>query len=64
VRHDGRELDAGPGTRVQVPPGVAHDFWNASDEEVRVLVEVQPGERLGQLIHQLFLAAQPTRSAS
>ena len=35
VRHDGRTLHAGPGTRVQVAPGVAHDFWNASAEEVR-----------------------------
>ena len=62
VRHDGRSLDAGPGTRVQVAPGVAHDFWNASGEEVRVLVEVQPGERLEQLIRQLFLSAQDGRT--
>jgi GNAT superfamily N-acetyltransferase/quercetin dioxygenase-like cupin family protein len=62
VRHDGRSLDAGPGTRVQVAPGVAHDFWNASGDEVRVLVEVQPGERLEQLIRQLFLSAQDGRT--
>jgi GNAT superfamily N-acetyltransferase/quercetin dioxygenase-like cupin family protein len=58
VRHDGRELQAGPGTRVEIAPGVAHGFWNASGEEVRVVVEVQPGERLVQLIRQLFLTAQ------
>jgi GNAT superfamily N-acetyltransferase/quercetin dioxygenase-like cupin family protein len=62
VRHDGRTLDAGPGTRVQVAPGVAHEFWNPTDEEVRVVVEVQPGERLVQLIRQLFLAAQDGRT--
>jgi ribosomal protein S18 acetylase RimI-like enzyme/quercetin dioxygenase-like cupin family protein len=62
VRHDGRDLDTRPGTRVQVPPGVAHDFWNATDEEVRVLVEVRPGERLVQLIRQLFLTAQDGRT--
>ena len=62
VRHDGRSLDAGPGTRVEVAPGVAHGFWNASGEEVRVLVEVRPGERLEQLIRQLFLAAQDGRT--
>ena len=62
VRHDGRELQADPGTRVEVRPGVAHDFWNASAEEVRLLVEVRPGERLEQLIRQLFLAAQDGRT--
>jgi GNAT superfamily N-acetyltransferase/quercetin dioxygenase-like cupin family protein len=62
VRHDGRPLQAGPGTRVQVAPGQAHEFWNPTDEEVRVVVEVQPGERLGQLIRQLFLAAQDGRT--
>jgi GNAT superfamily N-acetyltransferase/mannose-6-phosphate isomerase-like protein (cupin superfamily) len=62
VRHGGRELQADPGTRVEVRPGVAHDFWNASAEEVRLLVEVRPGERLEQLIRQLFLTAQDGRS--
>jgi hypothetical protein len=62
VRHDGRTLHAGPGTRVQVAPGVAHDFWNASGEEARVLVEVRPGRRLEQLIRQLFLSAQEGRT--
>jgi quercetin dioxygenase-like cupin family protein len=62
VRHDGRELEAVPGTRVQVGPGVAHEFWNPTDEEVWVVVEVQPGERLVQLIRQLFLAAQDGRT--
>jgi GNAT superfamily N-acetyltransferase/quercetin dioxygenase-like cupin family protein len=62
VRHGGRDLQAGPGTRFQVAPGVAHAFWNASGEEVRVVVEVQPGERLVQLIRQLFLTAQDGRT--
>jgi mannose-6-phosphate isomerase-like protein (cupin superfamily) len=62
VRHDGRELKAGPGTRLRVPPGMAHDFWNAGAEEARVVVEVQPGERLVQLIRHLFLLAQDGRT--
>jgi quercetin dioxygenase-like cupin family protein len=45
VRHDGRERRAGPGTRLRVPPGVAHDVWNDGEEEARVVGEVQPGER-------------------
>jgi hypothetical protein len=58
----GRELQPGPGTRVEVRPGVAHEFWNAGEEEVRLVVEVRPGERLEQLIRQLFLAAQDGRT--
>jgi mannose-6-phosphate isomerase-like protein (cupin superfamily) len=62
VRHAGRELRAGPGTRLRVAPGVVHDFWNAGAEEARVVVEVQPGERLAQLIRQLFLLVQDGRT--
>jgi len=62
VRHGGRGLQAGPGTRVEVPPGVAHEFWNPTGEEVRLVVEVRPGERFEQLIRQLFLAAQEGRT--
>jgi mannose-6-phosphate isomerase-like protein (cupin superfamily) len=62
VRHDSRELRAGPGTRLRVPPGVVHDFWNDGAEEARVVVEVQPGERFVQLIRQLFLLAQDGRT--
>jgi mannose-6-phosphate isomerase-like protein (cupin superfamily) len=62
VRHDGRELRARPSTRLRVPPGVAHDFWNDGADEARVVVEVQPGERFVQLIRQLFLLAQDGRT--
>ena len=58
VRSGGRDLTAGPGVRTQVPPGVAHDFWNPTDEEVRVVVEAEPGDRLAQAIRHVFLAAQ------
>jgi GNAT superfamily N-acetyltransferase/mannose-6-phosphate isomerase-like protein (cupin superfamily) len=58
VRRGGRDLTAGPGVRTQVPPGVAHDFWNPTDEEVRVVVEAEPGDRLAQAIRHVFLAAQ------
>jgi quercetin dioxygenase-like cupin family protein len=61
VHHGGRELRARPGTRLRVPPGVVHDFWNDA-EEARVVVEVQPGERFVELIRQLFLLAQDGRT--
>jgi hypothetical protein len=58
VRRGGRDLTAVPGVRTEVPPGVAHDFWNPTDEEVRVVVEAEPGDRLAQAIRRVFLAAQ------
>jgi mannose-6-phosphate isomerase-like protein (cupin superfamily) len=62
VRHDGREFRAGPGTRLRVPHGVAHEVWNDGAEEARVVLEVQPGERWAQLVRQLFLLAQDGRT--
>ncbi|MDQ3761351.1 MAG: hypothetical protein M3460_06515 [Actinomycetota bacterium] len=44
--------------RLEVAAGVAHDFWNASSEEARVVVEVQPADRFVLMIRNLFLLAQ------
>lgn len=35
-------LDAGPGTLIAKPRGVPHAFWNADDEEARLLELVSP----------------------
>jgi quercetin dioxygenase-like cupin family protein len=32
VRLDGRDREAGPGTRITVPPGTPHAWWNAGPE--------------------------------
>ena len=58
VRHGGRERQAGPGTRLQVAPGVAHHWWNAGDQEAWVVAEIQPGERFVEAIRQVWLLAQ------
>ena len=58
VRLGGRELQADPGTRVQVAPGVAHDFWNAGSQEAHVILEVQPAQRFLLAIRQLVMLAQ------
>jgi len=62
VRVDGRESVAGPGTRISVPPRVAHDWWNAGDEPARVVVEARPGERFEEMIRHLFALAQDGRT--
>jgi mannose-6-phosphate isomerase-like protein (cupin superfamily) len=36
-------IDAGPGELVVKPRGVPHAFWNAGDEETRVLEIITPG---------------------
>jgi quercetin dioxygenase-like cupin family protein len=46
ARRAGQEQELTPGVQWEAAAGVAHDFWNAGDEEARVLVEVQPAERL------------------
>jgi mannose-6-phosphate isomerase-like protein (cupin superfamily) len=58
ARRDGCDLDMGPGMRLEVPAGVAHDWWNAGSEEVRVVVEIQPGDRFFLMARNLFMLAQ------
>jgi hypothetical protein len=61
------ELTALPGARVAgehrhpaitetftIPPNTWHDWWNATDQDVRVTVEVTPGERFVHMIETLF----------
>ena len=37
-------LEAGPGELVVKPRGVPHAFWNAGDEDARLLELISPGE--------------------
>lgn len=53
-RVNGREDVAEPGRRLRVPPGTAHDWWNAGEEEARVLVEIRPAARFEEAIMNTF----------
>jgi quercetin dioxygenase-like cupin family protein len=55
---DGQELPAGPGTRVRVPPGTKHQFWNAGDEEAYFRCEVRPALTFEPLLETMFSLAQ------
>jgi mannose-6-phosphate isomerase-like protein (cupin superfamily) len=44
LRIDGRESMAELNQRMHVPPGVAHDWWNAGEEEAYVVIEISPGQ--------------------
>jgi quercetin dioxygenase-like cupin family protein len=57
-RLDGRESVAEPGRRLHVPPGTAHDWWNAGEEEAHVVVEIWPAARFEEIIKNTFGLAQ------
>ena len=53
-RLDGRDSVAPLGKRLHVPPGTAHDWWNAGEEEARVIVEVSPAARFEEAVSNTF----------
>ena len=57
-RLEGRGGVAGPGQHLHVPHGTAHDWWNAGEEEARVLVEISPAARFEEMIKTLLGLAQ------
>jgi mannose-6-phosphate isomerase-like protein (cupin superfamily) len=42
------------GDVLNLPRGVPHDWWNAGDEEARVIVQVAPATRFEQMVSTLF----------
>lgn len=59
---DGKRAVAEPGQTLHVPRGVAHDWWNAGDEEAHILVEITPAARFEAMIRNLFGLAQDGRT--
>ena len=57
-RLDGREEIADLGRELIVPPGMAHDWWNAGDDEAHVVVELRGDaeqlDRFEMVISTLF----------
>jgi quercetin dioxygenase-like cupin family protein len=54
VKRDGKTTILREGETAVVEPGVWHDWWNASDRDARVRVEVTPGERFAHMLETLF----------
>jgi quercetin dioxygenase-like cupin family protein len=42
------------GETLDLPPGIPHDWWNASNEEARVIVQVKPAARFEEMILTMF----------
>jgi quercetin dioxygenase-like cupin family protein len=53
-RINGVEQIAPLNTELVVTPGIAHDWWNAGDEEAYVRVEIRPGVRFELMAQNLF----------
>src|SRR5436190_16355621 len=50
----GRKVEAKPGDVVVVEPGTPHNFWNRTDEPVRMLVELRPALALESLLETMY----------
>lgn len=57
-RLNGKEATATLGDTLHVPAGMAHDWWNAGDDEAHVRVEIQPVGRFEEMILNFFGLAQ------
>jgi quercetin dioxygenase-like cupin family protein len=51
---DGEEIVARAGSRVVVPAGTSHRFWNAGNEEAHFVCEVRPALQFEQLIETMY----------
>jgi quercetin dioxygenase-like cupin family protein len=58
LRLGDQESIAPLGTRVVIPAGVVHNWWNAGAEEAHVIVEVRPADRFLEMIANGFGLAQ------
>jgi quercetin dioxygenase-like cupin family protein len=54
VKRSGQISVLREGETAVIEPGVWHDWWNASDRDARVRVEVTPGERFAHMLETLF----------
>ena len=54
LKLDGQTSILRKGETAVIEPGAWHDWWNASDRDARVRVEITPGERFSHMIETLF----------
>lgn len=54
VVRDGQRSTLRPGERAHIDPGVWHDWFNETNVDAVVRVEITPGERFAHMIETLF----------
>jgi quercetin dioxygenase-like cupin family protein len=57
-----KQIMAGPGEVVVVPPGVPHDFANVGDEPALVRVDIRPALKMEQLFETAVALAEQGRT--
>jgi quercetin dioxygenase-like cupin family protein len=58
LKRNGQTRILHEGETAVIEPGIWHDWWNASDRDARVRVEITPGERFVHMIETFFGLAQ------
>ena len=53
----GKKQVAGPGTRVTVPAGTPHKFWNAGEETAQFVCEIRPALQFESRLETMFALA-------
>ncbi len=53
-RVDGTEVGLGAGETIDVPAGTKHTFWNAGEEEARVIFEFRPAPASTERFYELY----------
>ena len=56
-RLDGRQIEAGAGSRILIPARTRHQFWNAGNEEAHFVCEVRPALQFEALLETMFALA-------
>jgi quercetin dioxygenase-like cupin family protein len=54
VSLDGERRTLRHGADVTIPPGTVHDWWNGSEDETQVLVDISPGRRFELMLRTLW----------
>jgi quercetin dioxygenase-like cupin family protein len=54
VKRDGQTSILREGETAVIAAGAWHDWWNASDRDARVRVEITPGERFAHMIETMY----------
>ena len=54
VKRDGQLSILHQGETAVIKPGVWHDWWNATNRNARVRVEITPGERFAHMIETFY----------
>jgi mannose-6-phosphate isomerase-like protein (cupin superfamily) len=57
-----RKFEARRGDVIVVDPGTAHDFWNRTQEPVRMLVELRPALAIEELLETMYGLAADGRT--